>query len=342
MTPISILKRAVEKNHVAHAFLFYGSDISTQLETALWLACSLNCHQFNKSSGPCGECGSCSKIMRSTHPDVTVHVPQGALRIIRIEQIRKIQEEACYRPFEGKAKIVIIQEADLLHLAAANALLKILEEPPSFTFFILLTTHPESVLATIQSRCQGVQFKGLAQFFDLKAFPECEGDTAFLEALRVLSGGSEKVARRLINEGIWEKRKAILKMFLQTLKGETWVHSFSAVEKMVEVFEDEMELLEETLGKEGDTDLDSEYKKNREDERKAFLAGERLRGIDEIFCLVLAWAGDERKGIPKDELPRLVDAVEEARRLIRRGANLKWVIEAIVMKLRTAECGLRS
>jgi DNA polymerase III delta' subunit len=332
--PKTILKQSVLKGRVAHAYLFYGPEISCLAEAAQWLAQALNCPNFSVSEEPCGDCTSCQKISKKIHPDVSICLPRGALRSIRIEQIRKIQQEASYKPFEGTAKVHIIQEADCLHPTSANALLKILEEPPRSTFFILLTVQPEALFLTIRSRCQEIQFKLYAQDFSFKQFPECENDLMMLEALKELSGGSQKKARHLIQEGIWDRRKLTLK-FLEGAFNESWISMFGEVEKIVKVLEEDLENLESKIQDEEGEMQDSDLKKTYEEERKAFLSGERARMIEEILRLVLVWG---RVRLETEQsfkaLPLLIEAVEEARRYLERGANLKWVLEALMMKLK--------
>jgi DNA polymerase III delta prime subunit len=272
--------------------------------------------------------------LKKLHPDVSISVPQGVLRSIRIEQIRKIQQEASFKPFEGAVKVQIIQEADCLHPTAANALLKTLEEPPQLTFFILLTVQPEAILATIQSRCQGLQFKSELQTFSLDQFPECEDDPALLEALKELSSGSRKRAKILIQEGIWERRKSILKFLSKAMEG-SWMQMFGQVGAIVEIVEEDLENLESKISEEEGDVEDAHLRKRFEEEKKAFLAGERARLIEEMLRLMLAWARVQNQTEQSfKSMPLWVDSVEESRRYLERGANLKWVLEALVMKLR--------
>lgn len=330
----SILKQSILKKRVAHAYLFHGPDLFSLFEMAQWLAQALNCPNFSLSEEPCGECNACQKISKKIHPDVSICIPQGALRSIRIEQIRKIQQDASYKPFEGVAKVQILQEADCFHPAAANALLKILEEPPQSTFFILLTVQPEALLSTIRSRCQEIQFKLYAQDFSFQQFPECENDSAMLESLKELSSGSQKRARALIQDGTWERRKLILKSLENAFKG-SWISMFGEVEKIVKMIEEDLDNLESKIkDEEGEFD-DSDLKKRHEEERKALLSGERARLIEEILRLTLAWGrGQLQTEESFKSLPLWVEVVEEARRYLERGANLKWVLEALVMRLK--------
>ncbi len=108
----------------------------------------------------CGACAACTRIARGVHPDVLVIEP-GENGSIKIEQIREMVDRAAYRPFEGKRRVVIIDEADALVVAAQNGLLKTLEEPPSASIFILITSRPDVLLPTVRSRCPVLRFRPL-------------------------------------------------------------------------------------------------------------------------------------------------------------------------------------
>lgn len=105
----------------------------------------------------CGVCAACRRIARGIHPDVIIVEP-GDSGTIRIDQVREILERVAYRPFEGRVRVAIFDEADLLVTAAQNALLKTLEEPPNSSVFILVTSRPDALLPTVQSRCPRLRF----------------------------------------------------------------------------------------------------------------------------------------------------------------------------------------
>ncbi len=109
----------------------------------------------------CGVCGSCRRIARGVHADVLIIEP-GDTGVIKIEQVREAIERAAYRPFEGRRRVVIIDEADAVLVEAQNALLKTLEEPPPASTFVLVTSRPDVLLPTVRSRCQRLRFGRLA------------------------------------------------------------------------------------------------------------------------------------------------------------------------------------
>jgi DNA polymerase-3 subunit delta' len=108
----------------------------------------------------CGTCPACTRIARGIHPDVLVVEP-GDTGSIRIDQVREAIERTAYRPFEGRRRVVIIDEADALVVQAQHALLKSLEEPPPTSVFMLVTARPDALLPTVRSRCPTLRFRGL-------------------------------------------------------------------------------------------------------------------------------------------------------------------------------------
>jgi DNA polymerase-3 subunit delta' len=105
----------------------------------------------------CGACATCRRIARGVHPDVITLEP-GDSGSIKIEPVRDVVDRAGYRPFEGRRRVVIIDEADAMMPAAQSALLKTLEEPPSASVFVLVSSMPDALLPTVNSRCPRLRF----------------------------------------------------------------------------------------------------------------------------------------------------------------------------------------
>src|SRR5213593_879594 len=129
--------------------------------TASAIAQAINCLQPRSSSeferDACGECAACRRIARGVNPDVIVVEP-GDTGAIKIEQLRDVIDRSQYRPFEGRRRVVIIDEADAAGADAQSALLKTLEEPPSASVFILISSIPDALLPTVLSRCPRLRF----------------------------------------------------------------------------------------------------------------------------------------------------------------------------------------
>jgi DNA polymerase-3 subunit delta' len=150
-----------------------------------------------------------TQIIWTDHPDVALVV--APKRVLRVEQMRQIEKEANFRPFEGKARVFLIDEADKLNDASANALLKVLEEPPRTSHLILITARPAMLLPTILSRCQMIRFAPLAPAeieSHLLKNKLADSKTAKLRARA--SGGS--IGRALANDMVTftSQRKAML------------------------------------------------------------------------------------------------------------------------------------
>ena len=156
---IDRLQKAYANQRIPHAYCFCGMDGIGKRATALALAQTLNCREGGDDA--CGTCRSCRKIDHGTHTDLFMIEPRGI--VIKIEEIRQLQEQVKYRPFEGTKRVFIIDDADRMNIYAANALLKILEEPGPSNLFILITPRPSLLPRTITSRCQTVRFNPLSR-----------------------------------------------------------------------------------------------------------------------------------------------------------------------------------
>lgn len=162
---VSLLSRALARETMPPAMLFAGPAGVGKRRTALAVAEAVNClnprstQEFEREA--CGTCAGCSRIGRGVHPDVIVVEP-GESGSIKIEQVRDVIARAAYRPFEGRRRVVIIDDADALTADAQNALLKSLEEPPSATVFVLVSAMADSLLPTVRSRCPRLRFVPLA------------------------------------------------------------------------------------------------------------------------------------------------------------------------------------
>src|SRR5215210_3184529 len=154
------LKRAIETDRIAHAYLFTGTRGTGKTSMARILAKALNWERSPKPTPtPCMECNSCVAIARGDDMDV---IEIDAASNTQVDKTREvILDHAQYRPGRSRFKIYIIDEVHMLSKASFNALLKTLEEPPEHVKFILATTEAEKVLQTILSRCQRFDFRNI-------------------------------------------------------------------------------------------------------------------------------------------------------------------------------------
>ncbi len=151
---VSTLSSALQKQRLAHAYLFTGPRGVGKTSTARILAKALNCKE-GPTPKPCGACVSCLEITKGSSLDV-IEIDGASNR--GIDEIRALRENVKFAPVSGKYKIYIIDEVHQITTDGFNALLKTLEEPPEFVKFIFATTHPHKVIPTIASRCQRLDF----------------------------------------------------------------------------------------------------------------------------------------------------------------------------------------
>ncbi len=162
--PLELLQRSLERGRLAHAYLFSGHQLEKLESLAVTLAKTLNClHPVRRGAVAvdcCDLCLECQKVAHGNHPDVHWLRPESKTRIIRVEQIRELIQQINLKPTEAEYKVAIVVAADRMKTEAANAFLKTLEEPPSKSLLVLLTTEPQRLLETIVSRCLRLSFAG--------------------------------------------------------------------------------------------------------------------------------------------------------------------------------------
>jgi DNA polymerase-3 subunit gamma/tau len=190
---VKILKNQIASGTTGHAYIFCGTRGTGKTTTARLLAKALNC--TSDGPRPCGECANCKAIAAGSFIDVT---EIDAASNNGVDDVRDLREEVNYPPMLGGSKVYIIDEAHMLSGAAFNALLKTLEEPPANTVFILATTEPERLPATIQSRCIRLDFKRVPETViqkHLKRICEKEGVEAEAPALALIASNADGSVR---------------------------------------------------------------------------------------------------------------------------------------------------
>lgn len=214
---VSSLRRELETDRVHHAHLFSGPEGVGKRRTALAWATRLLCAR-PLGSAACGACPSCLKLKAGMHPDLILVEPDG--RSIKIEQVRAVTAATLYQPNEGRWRVIIIEQSELFGEAAANALLKTLEEPGGSTVFVLLSASPHRLLTTVRSRCLPVPFGPLTVDDTMTVLREhgLEGERA--AALARLSRGAPGLALQLDGSQVVEERAETLDRWRLLARGE--------------------------------------------------------------------------------------------------------------------------
>lgn len=258
-----ILKRMLDSGRLPGALLFAGEEGVGKKLFALEIARTLNC-RTPRNNEACGECSACVRIGKINYPErddadewnqiLWTDYPDVGLvvaprRVLRVEQMRQIEKEANFRPFEGKARVFLIDEADKLNDASANALLKVLEEPPRTSHLILITARPAMLLPTILSRCQMIRFAPLTpdEIEQHLIANNLDNKTARIRARA--AGGS--MGRALANDlaTFTAQRKAMLKVLNALVVSNNRAELLRSAEQLNEAqykdeFEERLDVLE--------------------------------------------------------------------------------------------------
>ena len=217
---VNTLKNAIQKNRLAHAYLFAGPRGVGKTSTARILAKALNCKD-GPTVKPCQICSSCLEINQGRAFDV-IEIDGASNR--GIDEIRALRENVKFLPTHGKYKIYIIDEVHQITPDGFNALLKTLEEPPEFVKFIFATTHPQKVMSTILSRCQRMDFRRITvieiitQLEKIAREEKIEVDKEVLAAIAKSSDGSLRDAESVLDQLVsFSKGKVSLKDAISVL-----------------------------------------------------------------------------------------------------------------------------
>lgn len=349
------LTQAITSDRVSHAYLFLGKPGSGKTDAAYAFARALLCDH-----GGCGSCETCVRVSRRTHPDVRYLAPEGAGGYM-VEQIRDLVHDVPLAPVRSDRKVYIIDRADLLQSAPANAFLKTLEEPPGHVVFVLLGRNRSTVLPTILSRCQVVPFKMIparlacSLLMDQTGFDEracrialAAGASSLTRAREFLFSSAEQQIRlealRTLDalEGAEDDEVLLIARSL----GDTVTAPLEAVRSTHEqVIRDGQDY----LGKAALASLEKQHKRE--------LTAAKRRELDCLFnciaswlrdCLMLAHDADEALIVNGDD-PRLPELaartdsaalmqalrhVDEARSLVAYNVTPQLVIEDLLFYLR--------
>lgn len=201
---VSTLKNQIKADRLGHAYLFCGTRGTGKTSIAKLFAKAVNCEKPQDGS-PCGECSVCKAIASGASMNV---IEIDAASNNGVDNIREIRDEVQYSPVEGKYKVYIIDEVHMLSIGAFNALLKTLEEPPSYVIFILATTEAQKIPITIMSRCQRYDFKRITvdtiadRLMDLAGREQLEYEEKAIRYIAKAADGSMRDSLSLMDQCI--------------------------------------------------------------------------------------------------------------------------------------------
>ena len=229
---VDMLKKHVINETTRHAYLFSGPPGLGRHTLALRFAQALNCTTPVSAGIPCGQCRDCRQIAAMQHADLTIIQADAEGGTLKVDQIREARRTLTLKPYQSKYRVSIFLRFQEANDNAANALLKTLEEAPSYAVLILTADNPEQLLPTIVSRCEVLRLRPL-RIEEVQRGLESRGlETGRAKLIAHISGGRMGYALRLIeNDSLLEKREERLND-LQTLISASRVQKFSYADKL--------------------------------------------------------------------------------------------------------------
>ncbi|MGZ9163669.1 MAG: DNA polymerase III subunit delta' [Anaerolineales bacterium] len=229
---VDMLKKHVVNGTTRHAYLFAGAPGLGRRTLALRFAQALNCLTPLEAGIPCGTCRDCKQIEAMQHADLTVIQAETEGGTLKVDQIRETRRTLTFKPYQSKYRVAIFLRFQEANDNAANALLKTLEEAPSYAVLILTADNPEQLLPTIVSRCEVLRLRPL-RVEDVSRELELRGlETGQAKLIAHISGGRFGYARQLIeSESLLEKREQRLND-LQSLIAASRVEKFAYADKL--------------------------------------------------------------------------------------------------------------
>jgi DNA polymerase-3 subunit delta' len=306
-TSVALLRRSLVSQKVAHAYLFSGIEGIGKRRTALAFVETIFC----ATGDGCGTCSSCRKIAARQHPDLHLIEPDG--QFIKIDQIRELQSSLAYRPYEAPQKACIIDGAERLNLAAGNALLKTLEEPPGNALIILVTAQRSMVLPTILSRCQSLVFHSLPQQVIEKQLFHLGYPAESARIAASLADGSLKKALDTVAEDALTGRKEFLERVMALS-----LHNITTLFSTAEEFAREKDTVADMLGI-----------------LISFLRDILLfieTGSETVHADLVPVIQLEAARLSTAKVMKLISHVSEAHRALRRNVNARLTLEVLFMR----------
>ena len=229
---VEMLKKHVANGTTRHAYLFSGPPSLGRRTLALRFAQALNCQTPISAGVPCGQCRDCKQIEAMQHADLTIIQAEAEGGILKVDQIREARRTLTLKPYMAKYRVSIFLRFQEANDSASNALLKTLEEAPSYAVLILTADTPEQLLPTIISRCEVLRLRPLAVAEVQRALENRGLENSRARLIAHISGGRFGYALRLTeNDSVLEKREERLNELL-TLLPASRVEKFAYAEKI--------------------------------------------------------------------------------------------------------------
>jgi len=229
---VDMLRQHVAHDTARHAYLFAGPPGVGRRTLALRFAQALNCTQTIEPGIPCGKCRDCKQIEAMQHPDLTIIQADSEGGTLKVDQVREARRSLTLKPYQSKYRVAVFLRFQEANDNAANALLKVLEEAPSYAVLILTADNPEAVLPTILSRCEVLRLRpvpvGIVGLF----LKEKGADEESARLISHISGGRPGYALKLIQDSSALEFRAEKLADLQTLLPASRVDKFSYAEKL--------------------------------------------------------------------------------------------------------------
>ena len=230
---VAHLRKGIAHRRVRHAYLIVGPESVGKETLARAFAMTLNCERSNPDERPCGECRACRLIAAGTHPDLLFSELDAATGALKIEEIRTVTGRLALKPFEARYRVAILRDFDRAQPRAQDALLKTLEEPPSYALLLLLARSGDALLSTITSRSQVLSLRPVSAGLVRDALVEHWGadpDRATLLA-RLCAGRIGWAVRALSEPALLEQRGAALDL-LDEIVGQNRAGRFAVAEDL--------------------------------------------------------------------------------------------------------------
>ena len=229
---VEMLKKHVVNGTTRHAYLFAGPPGLGRRTLALRFAQALNCPTPLEAGVPCGQCRDCRQIAAVQHADLTVVQAEAEGGTLKVDQIREARRALNLKPYQARYRVALFLRFQEANDNAANALLKTLEEAPSYAVLILTADNPEQLLPTIVSRCEVIRLRPLKMEEVIQALESRGIENGQAKLIAHISGGRFGYALRLLeNEALLERREERLND-LQSLISATRLEKFAYAEKL--------------------------------------------------------------------------------------------------------------